>query len=331
MNNEIARYTFHVNSDKRSSGDNTDLTLAIRNTISLKSTNSKFFIEVHSCNVPFSFYQLSSDINTLSCVFTDVNGNSKSANITLTVGNYTTISVLTELSSKLIAMASISSGAYVGFTPVLNFNYSTQTSKSTFQMTSPANASIQMNFLTNKLLGNFFGLNTNKTISSSLTVVSTNVCVANPVNYLLVRSGNMIQTYNYEFVVETNVFSDILYKVPVNTGLNTWLLQLGDSDPTMIANNHITSLNLYLTTNLTYTPIDLQGLTWSISFSIVEKEIPSYTSLTTTLVSNLPTQTSQANMSPEEIAKLEKEYDDNIAKLESYKKRLEAKQITVEK
>jgi hypothetical protein len=327
MNNEIARYTFNVNSDKRSSGTNTDLTLAIRNTISLKSTNSKFFIEVHSCNVPFSFYQLSSDINTLTCVFTNSTGNTKTSNITLTVGNYTTVSVLTELSSKLIAMASISSGAYVGYTPVLNFTYSTQTSKSTFQMTSPANASIKMNFSTNTLLGNFFGINTDRTISTALTVVSTNVCLANPVNYLLVRSGNMIQSYNYEFVVETNVFSDIIYKVPVSTGQNTWLVELGDSDPTQIANDHITSINLYLTTNLTYTPIDLQGLVWSISFSIVEKQIPAYTSLTTTLVSNLPVQTSQANMSPEEIAKLEKEYDDNIAKLESYKKRLEAKQI----
>jgi hypothetical protein len=115
--------------------------------------------------------------------------------------------------------------------------------------------------------------------------------------------------------------------VPVSTGQNTWLVELGDSDPTQIANDHITSINLYLTTNLTYTPIDLQGLTWSISFSIVEKQIPSYTSLTTTLVSNLPVQTAQANMSPEEVAKLEKEYDDNISKLESYKKRLEAKQI----
>jgi hypothetical protein len=324
---EIARYTFNVNSDKRSSGTNTDLTLAIRNTISLKSTNSKFFIEVHSCNVPFSFYQLSSDINTLTCVFTDLYGGTKTSNITLTVGNYTTISILTELSSKLIAMASISASGYAGYTAELNFTYSTQTSKSTFQMTSPFGRSIKMNFSTNTLLGNFFGFNTDQTISTVLTVVSTNVCVANPVNYLLVRSGNMIQSYNYEFVVETNVFSDIIYKVPVSTGQNTWLVELGDSDPTQIANDHITSINLYLTTNLTYTPIDLQGLVWSISFSIVEKQIPAYTSLTTTLVSNLPVQTSQANMSPEEIAKLEKEYDDNIAKLESYKKRLEAKQI----
>jgi hypothetical protein len=90
------------------------------------------------------------------------------------------------------------------------------------------------------------------------------------VNYLLIRSGNLIQSQDREFSIESDVFSDILYRIPVGTSQNTWLQHLADTDPVMIANDKITSINLYLTTNLTYTPIDLQGVNWAISFSIIE-------------------------------------------------------------
>lgn len=295
--------------------------LTVKDTISLKAIDSVFYIDVHSANIPFSFYQLSADIQTLQCVFTDAFGTPKTANIVMTAGNYTTISVLDELSARLIAMAQISSGAYVGFTPVLAFTYSTTTSKSTLVMTSPANASIQMNFGSNLNLGTFFGFDTNKTISSALAVTSTKICVANPVNYLLIRSGNLQQMWNREFIVETDTFSDILYRIPVGTGVNTWLQHLADTDPVEISNNNISTINIYLTTNLTYTPIDLQGISWAISFSIIEKKKPTFVSVTTKLLSNLPT----PEAPQEDVTKLEEEYQKNLSRLERYKKRLEEK------
>jgi len=325
--NEVARYTFHVNSNQRSSGTNTDLILQMKNTIALKSANGKFYMDVHSANIPFSFYQLSSDINTLQCIFTDTGGHTKTVNISLAVGNYTTITVLVELATKLIAMASISSGTYVGYTPVLNFSYSQTTARSTYSMTSPANAIIQMNFSSNNALGTFFGFTTNQLISTLLTVTSTNVCVANPVNYLLIRSGNLVQSNNREYIIETDVFSDIIYRVPVGTSQNTWLQHLSNTDPIMMANNLITNVNIYLTTNLTYNPIDLQGVTWAISFSIVELEQIKYSPITDGLLANIPEPQQKPSMSPEEIAKLEKDYQDNLDKIEEYKKRLESKTL----
>jgi len=329
---EVARYTFHVSSDKRSSGTSTDMTLSLKNTLCLKAVKSSFYIDVHSANIPFSFYQLSSEINTLQCVFVSNLGGTKTATISLAVGNYSTVTVLAELSTKLIAMAQITSGGYTGFTPVLNFTYSTTTAKSTYIMTGPAGASIQMNFASNTVLGTFFGLETNVTISSVLSVTSTKTCVANPVNYLLIRSGNLIQSNNREFVIESDVFSDILYRVPVGTSQNTWLQHLADTDPVQIANDKITNINLYLTTNLTYSPIDLQGVPWAISFSIIEITDTDYVSATSLLASNLPPppeQPAQTNMTPEEVAALEKEYQDNLDKIEEYKKRLESKQLKV--
>jgi hypothetical protein len=50
-----------------------------------------------------------------------------------------------------------------------------------------------------------------------------------------------------------------------------------------------------------------------------------YKPITDMLVSNLPPpeQNIKANMSPEEVTKLEKEYNDNVTKIEEYKKRLQ--------
>ena len=318
---EIARYTFHVNSDKRTTGTNTDMFLVVSDTIVKKSLNSALHIQVHNVNIPFSFYQLSSDINTLSCDFTDSSGNLKTANVVLTAGNYTTVSVLTELSTKLIAMAQISSAPYVGFTPTLNFAYSTTTSKSTFAYTAPINTSIKMKFASNTNLGIFFGLSADTTISTALTATSTKVCVANPVNYLLVRCGNLKQTYDKEFIVETNAFSDIIYRVPVSTSQNTWIQQYYSTEPILIAPDIITNINIYLTTNLTYSPIDLQGLSWAISFSIIEYENTDYVSVTKNLLANIPLPPPPPPLE-EDPAQLEKDFQTNLAKLKEYQSKL---------
>jgi hypothetical protein len=300
--------------------------------MSLKSKHGMFQLIVHSCNIPFSYYQLSNEIRSLQCIFTDTTGNPKTATVLLTAGNYTTVSVLAELSSQLISMAQISSGLYTGFTPVLNFTYSTVTSKSTFVMTGPANASIRMNFSTNTNLGIFFGLSADTTISSALTATSTKVAVANPVNYLLLRSGNLRQIQGHEFVVETDVFSDVIYRIPVGVQQNSWIQKHQDSNPVWISNNNISDINLYLTTNLTYNPIDLQGLDWACSFSIIEMHVEQYeplgVSLSTNFIATNPQPEGQTEETPNpELEALRKQYQDEVAKLELYKKKLEKRQL----
>jgi hypothetical protein len=182
-----------------------------------------------------------------------------------------------------------------------------------------------MNFASNLNLGTFFGFDTNRTISSALSVTSSNICVANPVNYLLIRSGNLQQRWNREFIVESDTFSDILYRVPVGTGQNTWLQHLADTDPVEISNDNISSINIYLTTNLTYSPIDLQGISWAISFSIIEKTKPTFIPVTSKLLANLPSPDQPPVQPQEDVAKLEEDLQKNMSRLELYKKRLEEK------
>jgi hypothetical protein len=318
---EVCRYTFHVNSNKRSSGTATDMTLNFTNTLTLKAADSSFHIDVHAVNIPFSFYQLSADINTLSINITDETGFAWDTTVTLPIGNYTSITVLTALSSALITACQNPIGG-TAFTPTLTFTYSSSTGKSTYVMASGALSQIRLDFNLDQNLGNFFGFITQQILSPSQSLLSNQVCVANPVNYLLVRSGNMQQTFNREYIVETDTFSDILYRVPVNQSTNTWLSGLIDTESIEVSNDNITNINLYLTTNLTYTPVDLQGVNWSISFSIIELLKPKFVPITTKLLSNLPVPLPQPE---EDVTALEADLENARRRLDRYQSKLRRK------
>ena len=315
---EISRYTFHVNSAQRNSGTITDLNINLSQIITLKSKKGMFKIIVHDLIFPFSFYQLSSDYNTLSCTFTDTTAHTKTVTVTITAGNYTVVSILTALSTALTTICQTSIGAFIGFTPTFNFTYSTTTSKTTLQMTAPASASIVLPFQNNLIMGGFFGISTSQTISTISTPVSTKISVANPVNQLLLRSGNLKQFQNREWYVQKDTFADILFRMPVYTQQGTWLSSLHDSDPVYIVNRDITTMNFYITSNLSYTALDTQGIDWNFSFSIVEEERAEYIPITDSLLVNKEGTNSQA----QDRDKLQAQLDEELAKLDKYKKKI---------
>jgi hypothetical protein len=92
---------------------------------------------------------------------------------------------------------------------------------------------------------------------------------------------------------------------------------------------------LYLTTNLTYTPIDLQGLDWACSFSIIEMLVEEYTPINEGLSTNYlaiaePEGTTPAEpmtVVDPEVEALKKQYEDEMSKLETYRKKLEARKL----
>jgi hypothetical protein len=235
-------------------------------------------VSVLGATVPFSFYQLYSGINTLQVIFVDDFGNGKTSTITLTPGNYTAITVLDQLKTKLIAEAQISVGMYIGYTPTITFTYDSGTSLDTFAMTSPGGfASINMSFSTNLILGRFFGCNNNKFITSFVKATSDKPVVTNPVNKLFIRSSTLKQLGNREYVVEKNTYSDILYTIYINTGQNTWIQSNIESNPVFITNESLSNINFYLTSNLDYLPVDLEGLNWEFQFKITEVSKVAYT------------------------------------------------------
>ena len=303
--------------------------------ITRQARNSQFQATVHGTTIPFSFYQLSNDIKTLSVVIRQ-DTNVFTTTLNMTVGNYSTVSVLNELATELTTICTGTISPCVSFTPTFNFVYNTTTSKSTLTLlsvlpnTSPANTTqITLGFGTNLSLGLFFGFTSSPTFFIGQSATGSNPAVANPVSYLLLRSPSLRQYKNREWVVEKDVFSDILYHIPVQTNVNTYINWYGDSHPVVLVNDTISSLNFYLTTNLSYTPIDLQNLSWSFRMTISEVLQPNYESLYSPAFinqrfANAPIETDATS---EEKAQLEAKKQDTLRRIERYKDKLKIKKM----
>jgi hypothetical protein len=113
------------------------------------------------------------------------------------------------------------------------------------------------------------------------------------------------------------VFSDIFYTIPILTNQNTYIQVNHEGDEIWIQNNDISEINWYLTTNLSYDPIDLQGLDWNFVFTIDEVERPDYkprTPALNTLLIKPPT--------PVDVDALQAEREQILNKLAIYKKKL---------
>lgn len=331
----VATYTFYVSSDKRQSGTNTDMNIQMSQIITRQAKNSHFRAMVHGVTIPFSFYQLSSDITALTVTISQ-GANIFVTTLNMTVGNYSTETVLVELATKLTTICSGPIGSCTSFTPTFNFVYNTTTSKSTLALlstvpnTSPANTTgIALQFATNLSLGLFFGFTSNATFSIGISATGSQPAVANPVSYLLLRSPSLRQYKNREWIVEKDVFSDILYHIPIQTNVNTYINWYGDSHPVSLVNDTISTMNFYLTTNLSYTPINLQDLSWSFRMTISEVLQPTYESISSSAFVNLPLTNApiDTEATTEERTQLEEERQDMMKRIERYRRKLETKKV----
>lgn len=333
--NEVIRYTFHVDSAKRNSGTNTDLYITLVQPLTRLSADGQFIVSISSISIPFSFYQLSSaeNLNVLPVFIKNaVDPTGRSTTITLNVGNYTPYTLITELNARLTTACQTPVMGYTPFTPTFNTTYNPVSGHITFSLTGPAGCQIQLLFSTSTvtgLLGNFFGVGqTDVVMTTTTTPASIKPCVLNPVNYLYLRSSLKQSTRNREWVVVKDDVSDILYRIPIGTSQGTWIQYDVPSEPIYIMDSSIESINFYLTTNLTYEAINLQGIDWSFSFSISEVTRPKYTPVTTTLAYN-----NFQVMSPEERQKtiddLEQKKQKEIDRLKRYRDKLQGMEISL--
>ena len=321
---EVARYTFHISSaQKTSEGTLTDFNIQLSQVITRLAKNSQFNVMVHGVTIPFSFYQLSSDIKRL---YVSWNGGPPGLFIDFTPGNYTCQSILTELSIKLKALLITYS-----ISVVTVFTYDLSTARTSLYQTNGSGKTITLQFSSNRNLGQFFGFTTDCVMSDSIVPnpaqTGDKVAVGNPASYLLLRSPTFQQRGNREWIVEQDVYSDIIYRVPIETNVGTYIQMFGDQQEFAIINDTISLINFYLTTNLSYTPIDLQGLPFSFHITISERLIPEYEPLMNTA---LPKMVTEVKPNTEELDALKKERDDALRRLEIYKKKLIPKKNVVQ-
>ena len=333
--NEIMRYSFYIDSTQRDSGTNTDLYINTQ-PITHLSSEGQFIVTVQSISIPFSFYQLSStdSLNVLPVYLKnglDVAG--RFTTITLNQGNYTPYTLITELNNKLTtACQQTGIAGFTPFTPTFNTTYQTTSGYITFGVTAPANCQITLRFsltTTTALLGNFFGVGgVDVVMTPATTQSSTKPCVLNPVNYLYLRSS-LKQFRNREWVVQKNDTSDILHRIPISTAQGTYIQYDVPSEPVYIVDDSITSINFYLTTNLTYEAINLQQIGWSFNFSISEVVRPKYQPITERIAYN-----AFAKMTPEDrqgmIDSLEQQKQKEVDRLIRYRDKLKGLDVIPE-
>jgi len=321
----VMEYTFHANSQQRSSGTNTNFNLNFSQVINLLAKKGMFQIIFNSVQIPFTFYQMNNlnNLNVIYCTFYRGKSGDIPVNhsITLNQGNYTPYTLMTELTNELYNFATLGPG----FDPSLAFitSYNPSTGYMSIQLngaTVQANAYIQLNFTdsrTNQNTPLFFGYTTTSNFiiaPAPFPCTSIQPCILNPINYLLVRSS-LKQFRNREFIVLPDDVSDIVYKIPILTPQSSWINYFQISEPIYIIDNTIQTINFYLTNNLTYTAINLQNIPWSFSFTIREVIRPDWDALTPTITILPP---------PEQIDvdALLKEKEEQLNKLELYKKKL---------
>jgi len=324
----VMEYTFHMNSSQRNSGTNTNMNFNLSQIINLLSKKGMFQIMFNSVQIPFTFYQMNNldNLNVIYCTFMRGQTGDTPINctITLTQGNYTPYTLMTELTTQLYATA-VGLGWNIALAFTTSYNQATgyMTINITNAPTVGALAYIYLNFNNanqNPYTAGFFGY-TNSYIFQILPTgtlpnpsVSIQPCVLNPINYLLVRSS-FKQFRNREFIVLKDDVSDIVYKVPIITPQSSWINYFQMSEPVYIIDNTIQSINFYLTNNLTYTPINLQNIPWSFSFTIREVIRPDWDSYTPILTSLPPKEQI-------DVEGLQREKEEELRKLELIKQKL---------
>lgn len=333
---EVMNYTYHVSSTQRQSGTNTNFNINLAEIVNLQAKRGMFQIIFNSVQIPFTFYQLNTtnSLNILSVVIKNGNdASSYATTITLTQGNYTPYTLITELQTRLYEKCSNAPVGKTSFFPKFTSSYSTSTGYITFSMdgtTVPASSFITLRFSTNTNpnTGGFFGISTTTptdvSFGSAFTGLSTQPCVLNPINYLLVRSS-LKQYRNREFITVPDDVSDVVYKVPITTVQSSWINFYQSSEPLYIVDNAIQTINFYLTDNLTYNPINLQLIPWAFSFTLREVIRPDYEALNAQISGNI--MRIPLNDLEEEKRILEEQMVKEKNRLELYKKKLERNKI----
>jgi hypothetical protein len=259
----IKTHHIFINSSMRTVGTTDDFVVTLKNPLVLTNQRNKFRVVVTDTTIPHTIRQVNSANNSVGyhIVKGVVNYH---GTIALTAGNYNIISLLEELRSKL--KASILTNTTLNIN--LTFSYIKTVSGVVLSVvgTDGIITTITLKFALNLILGSFFGYTVNAVFSYNSFNISSNSSSdiqvnVNPINNIYIRSNSLVQRDSYESIVEKDVFSDILAKVPVSVAPGSFIFYSSGSF-IELENKIIDQIALYLSDNLSYS-LSLNGLTWN--------------------------------------------------------------------
>lgn len=269
----VKTYNIFISSAYRADGTPSNFNINLIKPITLSNPNNWLTCRVGSAEIPYNFKLINSTNNSITYQIVR-NAVTYSATIQIEAGNYNILTLLTEFKSKL----SSSILALTGWdaSSRLSFTYNRNTGKVTFSFLPSDSISTTISILVASpvVLRCFgytnvfsFGYTTPASVTPSTSTQNVNVS-QNTAIY--VRSENLTQTSNYENVVSSNEYSDILAKVQVGV-LPGAIIQWTNSTDLEIdlANQIVDRINLYLGDAQAY-ELDMGGLDWTCRLTIQE-------------------------------------------------------------
>ena len=275
----IKTYSLYLNSrfaTYQSSGNSNNITYNINPAITLSNNQNRFLVCCETCEIPYSFNQISSAYNTLQYTFNNtVGSDTYNSSLIIPVGNYNVNNLISTFTSLLIADVNLKRPALSFTSANLAITYNSNTTLITFAVLGISTISFTLKFSLNYVLAVCFGFpETNQTFSQSVILTSINKINVNPVSAIYLRSDTLKFSTSFEAIVAPYTQADILVKIPVPTLPNTIINYRGDQKQ-MLSNVEISSLNFYWTDNLDtgFNPIDLRGLNYGIYLTFSEVQI----------------------------------------------------------
>lgn len=272
---EINRYHLYLSSSKRQTGKIEDYNIALKRPIILKNPHHYFKILVKEATIPYTFQQVNSNYNKFKYNIMRNSFQHPDRTIQISNGNYTILTLLKELSSKL----SLDISSYIaGYIPSFNFTYDRNSMFCAFGI---KNDGISSNTITiiplqdqiSTMLGivsqNSFG-NSGSTLFSCSSSQPVNI---SPITSIFIRSETLKQSnLSTENIVNRDDSSDILVQIPILNQPTSWLQYMNELNiENIVVNSIINDVNLYLSDNRSYS-LDLRGIDWSCMLTIIEYE-----------------------------------------------------------
>lgn len=268
----IATYHLYLSSAYRTAGTTSNYTMNLKKPITLQNPNNYFSLRVGSAEIPYVFKLFNSSNNTIS--FTVFRSSSYNGTFTITPGNYTILTLLTEFKNRLFTAIQTLTG-WNG-APLASFVYNRSTGHVSLTVVGTDSTPTTITIGTTspvflRCLGFSNGFSFGYTSPSVRTTAEStqNVNVAQNTS-IYIRSYTFNQARSYEAVVSDNTLSDVIAKVQINALPQSYIIWSNIIDLEQDINDRIIdNINLYLG-DAQSTELDLGGLDWTCRLTIKE-------------------------------------------------------------
>jgi hypothetical protein len=271
----VKSYSLYFNTRQANSGTSDNCTFLFPTPLILTNSNNRFQISTPMIELPYSFSQINANNNLLSYNYSDSLGNSyTNGSFSFPIGNYNINQLQTQFIESLLTNIYVRIPSSTLSTSNFLISYTSQSGLGTYYMMAGFTVTIVLKFSLNYVLGIMFGFSqTNQTFGTAVKLTSNQKIMVNPITSVYLRSENLKFQSNQEAVISPMTNADIICKIPVTTLPNS-IIYFRSDYPSIISNNNLASLNLYLSDNLstTYT-LNMGGVNYGIMVRIDEIQL----------------------------------------------------------